>query len=193
VIFPSALDGATPWYVGLFAMGAVAARNSVLGGEARHSVLQRRLLYVVAGGAAAVLVLGGHSLFEKNAAYIDTVIGVLTAFLLYLTFTDPTSTRTWLTRALGWGPLVRVGIFSYSIYLVHAPLLHVLDRMYTAVWGPRPEIMFLMLTASIPLIVGCAYAFHRLFERPFMTLPSSAVREQRLPVALQVRAPLPAE
>jgi peptidoglycan/LPS O-acetylase OafA/YrhL len=187
VLQPSALDGAAPWFVGLFAMGAVAARRGVAGAPQR-SKLYRRVLYVVAAGVAGTIVLGGHTFFEKNMAYIDTGVGLLTAFTLYLTYTDPAPANIWLTRALSWGPLVRVGAFSYSLYLVHAPLVHVLDRAYAAILAPRPEVMFVLLLVSLPLIVGCAYVFHRVFERPFMSSESTTKQPRRAPLAAEATA-----
>jgi peptidoglycan/LPS O-acetylase OafA/YrhL len=66
-------------------------------------------------------------------------------------------------------PLVWLGSFSYSLYLVHAPLLqviwqygiHRLNWKYSYAFG-------LFIVAGFPVIIGCAYLFFILCERPFL-------------------------
>jgi peptidoglycan/LPS O-acetylase OafA/YrhL len=164
------LDGAHPWYLGLFAMGCAAA---VYGSRAlsRRLVAWCRALCLLGWAVPALLIVwGGNSFFKQNVAYLGTLIGVATALTLLVMFREVSDGRpSVLTRLVSWGPLVRIGLFSYSLYLVHAPLLHLLDRIFTATIGPRPEQMFVLLLATSPLIVGASYLFFLAFEKPFMT------------------------
>ena len=73
-----------------------------------------------------------------------------------------------LTRFLSWTPLEMIGIFSYSLYLIHAPLLHLVNLLVTRLLHPSEETMLAVLLLSIPAIVGVAKMFFALCEKPFM-------------------------
>jgi peptidoglycan/LPS O-acetylase OafA/YrhL len=163
------LDSAHPWYLGLFAMGCAAARYE--GALSQRRLAFFRALTVIAWGLPAMLIVwGGNSFFQRNMAYLDTLIGVATALTLFIMLNEVSDGRpSRVTRLLSWPPLVRIGLFSYSLYLVHAPLLHVLDRTFTAVIAPGPEVMFILLVVSSPLIVGASYLFFLAFEKPCLT------------------------
>ncbi|MCW3094855.1 MAG: acyltransferase 3 [Chthonomonadaceae bacterium] len=161
------LDSASPWYLGLFTMGAVAAREAVRRAQPQTNVL-RWTIYVLVPLTGAVVVMKGKDFFEAYMPFFDTVLGAATATLLYITFHDASEQRSRLTRSLSWRPLVAIGTFSYSLYLVHAPLLHLFDRIF-APYLPAGPRMFVALLAITPIIVGIAYLFHRVFEKPFMS------------------------
>ena len=75
----------------------------------------------------------------------------------------------WLNRILSWRPLVFVGTFAYSIYLIHAPLIQVLWQYVFVPLQSRPVPMFLALCfVGTPLIVGVSYLFFLACERPFL-------------------------
>jgi peptidoglycan/LPS O-acetylase OafA/YrhL len=66
-------------------------------------------------------------------------------------------------------------IFSYSIYLVHAPLLH-LSWFALRQIGLNDDLNFLVLALiCVQIIVVLSYGFHFLFERPFMRLKPKRV------------------
>lgn len=69
--------------------------------------------------------------------------------------------------------LVACGIFSYSVYLIHEPLMIAL-RQY-AVTRPLPNAAnaALELCVVAPLMLALGYGFHLLFERPFMAAPAA--------------------
>lgn len=95
--------------------------------------------------------------------------------------------------ALSWKPLVGIGTMSYSLYLMHAPLLQV-------VWlyGLRPmrlsdgATFICLVVAGTPLIVLGTYLFHLVCERPFMTSARGAPghRQELQPVTEGGRAAL---
>jgi peptidoglycan/LPS O-acetylase OafA/YrhL len=69
--------------------------------------------------------------------------------------------------------LAGVGIFSYSLYLMHElVLVHFLDM--TARWCgvPNSGLVLFSLLALSPLCVAFAWAFFQLFERPFIPKPA---------------------
>ncbi len=159
------LDTATPWYLGLFALGAVAAHQGVQ----TPRRWWRPVSYILWVLVAAVIVGKGKQFFDSHFCFIDTLVGLATALLMGATLGDAAGRGNGLTRALSWRPLVRVGLFSYSLYLVHAPLLHAVNLLLRHTLHPSAPVTFLLLLGASPLIVGVAYLFHLLFEKPFMT------------------------
>jgi len=75
-----------------------------------------------------------------------------------------------LKTILEWKPLVLIGGFSYSLYLVHAPLIEIVWK-YAVVPQRLAEVpsFGLLCLWSLPLIFCVSYAFYLLFERPFLT------------------------
>ena len=77
--------------------------------------------------------------------------------------------RGWTARFLGCKPLVFIGTFAYSVYLIHAPLLQVLWQGPFAPLQAQPLAMLAALTLlGTPLILSAAYVFFLVFERPFL-------------------------
>ncbi len=97
---------------------------------------------------------------------LDTVNGVLSAVLL-VALSKPGLSR--VRNFLSWRPLVFVGTFAYSIYLIHLPIAQVIWE-----YGARPlhkgflPTYFLMVMIGLPLILGASYLFFLAFERPFL-------------------------
>jgi peptidoglycan/LPS O-acetylase OafA/YrhL len=62
-----------------------------------------------------------------------------------------------------------LGLFSYSIYLIHDPIVGVLSKYAFAPLGLSPLATFtLMLVVGLPVILALCYGFHLLFEAPFL-------------------------
>lgn len=155
------------WYLGLFALGIVAAREAV-----RRETIPagwRWLAFAIWVGAGIAILATGRLFFERFAPLFDTAIGLATALFLATTYrAGEEGRRPVLTRVLSWRPLVAVGLFSYSVYLLHAPVLHALHLALATVARLRPEVEFLVLLGLLPVVVGVSYLFHLACERPFM-------------------------
>jgi peptidoglycan/LPS O-acetylase OafA/YrhL len=93
-------------------------------------------------------------------------VGLWASAFLVLTSRQP---HAWHHRMLSFKPLVFVGTFAYSIYLIHAPLLQLLWQYAYQPLVPHPLRMLLALVfPGVPLIVLASYGFFRFFERPFL-------------------------
>ena len=168
-------------YLGLFAMGMFAAGVAF----SREDKLRR--LRDLPWGLATLLgmfvfvaaLVAGKGQGETAMALIDHAFGILSmAFLVMIARDD----RGWITRWLGWRPLVFVGTFAYSIYLIHAPLLQVFWQYPLASLRDKPLAMFLALsTVGTLAIVVIAYLFFLGCERPFLRREKS-VRGSEKPV-----------
>lgn len=89
-----------------------------------------------------------------------------------------------LRSALDWKPLVAVGLFSYSLYLIHAPLEQVLWQYAIDPMGlSQGAQLALMIAVGLPVVVACAYVFYRAVERPSMTMRDRAARNEELAAA----------
>jgi len=74
-----------------------------------------------------------------------------------------------LRQILTIKPLVAVGLFSYSIYLVHAPIIQGVWLLSSKTLGLSFfPTLGVMLAVGLPLVVALSFAFHLVFERPFL-------------------------
>ena len=176
------LSWMNPWYVGLFALGMAAAvvssTEEYQDWRARTAAIRNVLLSVMALGFVALVNLAPGWLDLKYYWISDPAIG-LTTSLLILACADrsagaplvPGITRGLESRAAMW-----LGAVSYSLYLVHYPVLKkmrdVLDQHHVSRHGDIAAIFLI----GIPLSLGLTYIFHRIFERPFMSGRSKAPR-----------------
>lgn len=85
--------------------------------------------------------------------------------------------RPVLLRVLESPMLVQLGAFSYSLYLVHLPVVSFCDRVLsTRVHGYRFPTA--MVAAGVTLSLVIAYLFHPLFERPLMRRTRRSMSER---------------
>ena len=92
--------------------------------------------------------------------------------LLMMSFLIMTSCNrnAWHHRLLGSRPLAFLGTFSYSIYLIHAPLLQVLWQYAFRPLQSHPVLMLgALVFLGLPIIGAASYGFFLLCERPFLT------------------------
>lgn len=68
-------------------------------------------------------------------------------------------------KAVPWRPLVALGAASYSVYLVHNPMLSLLARLVPSGMGAG---MAYCLIATTALIAGISYWYF--YERPMLTV-----------------------
>lgn len=158
------LQNLTPQFFAMFVMGVVAAR-AVREPRSRRTALLPAGAAIWAVLAVAAGVVGSVRVVQQYF-WVDLVAGAGTALVLAgLCDTGPIRART----VLGSAPLRRLGQFSYSSYLVHLPILWLVDHFLLAPAGMPPTAHFLALLAlCVPCVLAGSYAFHLVFERPFM-------------------------
>lgn len=147
------------WYLPLFALGMGAAR-ALFGQGLRPSP---RIL--VAGSIAlAGAVIASASIWQELYPS-DLAMGGLVTALLALGIVNPGGV---VDRFFSWRPILFCGVFSYSIYLMHHPLLQVAYAAGgLANWAIGQRLLYLALLGAPLALAGC-YLFHLLFERPFL-------------------------
>ena len=168
---PDRMVHSAPWFLGLFALGMAAA---VFGfsRERPGPIPQRWLLPVVgiALGAfflVAAIVRVAHIEFVTAGWIADVIFGFGTA--VFVVYCAREGEHRWfpVRRFLDARPVVTLGWFSYSLYLVHAPVLVAAALGFRAV-GIPPVLYVPAVLVGIILAVVAAWAFHLVFERPFM-------------------------
>jgi peptidoglycan/LPS O-acetylase OafA/YrhL len=118
------------------------------------------------GTAVALATMWGISLSESRFYLLDFPVGLM-AMALLIASSRPE--RTVLQRVFSWRPLVLIGSFSYSLYLIHAPFLQILWQYVLKPLGLSREAMLVsLMTGGLALILGISYLFFLLFEAPFM-------------------------
>jgi peptidoglycan/LPS O-acetylase OafA/YrhL len=70
-------------------------------------------------------------------------------------------------KIIGAKPLMVLGTFSYSLYLMHHPILQVLYVNRPAIASTMVR-QYAFLLLSLPLVLLLCYGFFWVFERPFM-------------------------
>jgi peptidoglycan/LPS O-acetylase OafA/YrhL len=106
-------------------------------------------------------------LFGASAGLQDFVL----VALLALTIFGTALSTGYVTRILGSRPLVWLGEISYSVYMVHFPILIVIRRFWEqlgfAQWQPAARIFAFM--ATVVLILALAAMLFYVVERPART------------------------
>ena len=196
-------------YFGLWIWGAVTALLFGLGFASYQagSVLQLSAslltLEFLAGAGAAWLILRGHILAPKLCLALGT-IGVITALLLYkergpdlmlwgrvAVYTLPFALIIYGAVALERAgklsvprPLVRLGDWSYSLYLSHLLVLGVIirilpklsDSLAPTSSGVLGNLVFIGLGLTLPILVAAIFYYGA--ERPLLKfMRRRAVRE----------------
>ena len=154
----------TPDLAVLFAVG-VAAAGILTTTEGRRARPWHRYALVLGCPVFALIAWRGAVWTSDNLFWIDLAIGPAIGCLLAALATNRPRP---LVRLLDSRPLRRLGSFSYSLYLTHAPI--VLAIYYGPLQGrvPQGAPMFLLLCAVIlPLTILFAWLFAQVFELPF--------------------------
>jgi peptidoglycan/LPS O-acetylase OafA/YrhL len=122
----------------------------------------------LAAGLSAVLACAwlGTERAITDLYWLDLVVGLATACCLAFAAGAATS-RT--RRALEHKPLLSVGRYSYSLYLVHAPVLLVAWVFVVEPLDlPSGASLATMMGVVVPAIIAASYGFHVAVERPFI-------------------------
>ena len=169
---------AHPQYLGMFALGMLAA-HVARSTEPRFVRMRAGVPWSVLAACALLITIGlgsywGIGASEGRFHLLDLPIGVMAASALAAA---GASESNLLSRIFSWPPLVLLGTFSYSLYLIHAPLLQVMWQYVLVPLGLSREAMLgWLMTVGLGVVALLSYGFFRLFEAPFMRAPQSVAR-----------------
>jgi peptidoglycan/LPS O-acetylase OafA/YrhL len=178
----------TPQFAILFAMGAAGA--GVLAASDRVKRWPWHWFAAIAAAPVVAMIVFEGSVWTINNFYgVDVALGVSVALL----FAGAAMGHPkWLVRVLDTGPIRSLGSFSYSLYLIHAPIVVVVCAKIVAPQVTPGVPTFLVTVAlAAPLSVIAARLFAAVFELPFQRYRSwAAYKEAALANLARVRAAL---
>jgi peptidoglycan/LPS O-acetylase OafA/YrhL len=155
-----------PDLAALFAIGIVAA-GIVSASRARRDWPWAWLALAAAVPVFALLRWKGSawSLDPAHLFWVDLALGPAIAFLLAALATGHPRP---LLRFLDSRPLRSLGLSSYSLYLIHGPIVVVVYEKFVAGRYGHGAVAFLVTAAVVvPLTVALARVFAAIFETPF--------------------------
>ena len=166
---------ASPWFIGLFAMGMAAASANFGGQESalrwRKALVSPITMSALFAAFVALNLTHAPALVELVGS--DFLLGLaasgLIMFCAQAALSPQQQKRPLLLRLLESPAVVRLGVFSYSLYLVHHPLQQIALRVLQSRVHSPEIVLYLQLAVSTPLIVVAAYLFHLVCERPFLS------------------------
>ncbi len=181
----------TPQFAPLFALGLVAA--AVIPATERV----RRLPWQWLAGLAAVPVLvliavRGSVWTVTHYFWVDLAVGPAVALLLAAVATRRPAP---LVRLLNTRPMRSLGSFSYSLYLIHAPIVVAISHLVAPHLRPGLPTFFVTLALAVPTSVVSARLFAAVFEIPFQRYRSwaplrAAVRARLRPAPAPIAEPV---
>ena len=192
------LDRAHLWFVGLFGMGMASAALNFA--PCLRKSWGQRLPWFGIAVAAALLLVAVSAVQRESWRYVpalhwfrletwgsDWPLEIIAGFasmalIIYLTqrVILGTQDQFLLYRLFSSRTAINLGVFSYSLYLIHDPIL----ACFLIGVHHLPSVLAvpLMLGVGVPLAVGLAYLFHLAFEKQFMPVHFRDV-EKRLSVS----------
>ncbi|MBV9848953.1 MAG: acyltransferase, partial [Armatimonadetes bacterium] len=200
-------DFAFPWLFGLFALGMFGA---VVGFSPKplESQWRDRIPWGRWSALSGMCVVGINILQRKSWAAapllhwlrtetwgttwpMDALVGMSAISLIIdysrLVTSGENRPRPLLLRLFTTRWAMALGAFSYSLYLIHQPILWGLNLICLCLHlGSLPASLFLLIV-GLPLALLCAYLFHCAFERPFIA-GKPEVRRRRSPLNGDIQA-----
>jgi peptidoglycan/LPS O-acetylase OafA/YrhL len=163
-------------YLGLFALGMVAARIAFDDDERLVRLKERGpwrpLAAVTILPATGLILFWGWRTAIDRWPLLDLIVGVGAASLLLAAAQAP---RGGVSRGFSWSPLASIGRFSYSLYLIHAPILQLMWLYALKPLGLSNTAIFIALVVGgLPIILGVSYLYFKAFEAPFMNTSAPA-------------------
>ena len=164
------LIGFLPTFLPLFGLGIWAAS---LATKNQKASWERHIVHWAPTGMIVMLLVViafaplGMTEFTVKEALMRMVSWGPFCFFLVLAATKENK----LTRFVSWRPLVWVGTFSYSLYLIHEPLLYLAAALILPRHWPISLVLLFQIVVLPSILVGCGYLFFLAAEKPFLRRP----------------------
>jgi peptidoglycan/LPS O-acetylase OafA/YrhL len=97
---------------------------------------------------------------------MNIFVGIGSAFLL---IAAKRSHKNIIRRIANFPPIVWVGGFSYSLYLLHFPIQQLIWQLFVQPYHLSKLTGFLIVAGpGTAIILLISFVFYRIFEKPFM-------------------------
>ena len=158
-----------PWFFGLFALGmagAVIAFSPTAFWQRVREALPWRPLAWFGGVLALLSLVVGESYLGLPTYLNETLLGLGACLgLVHYTLREKAGRPSRLLEVLRHPKIVLLGTFSYSLYLIHSPLLGLFNLLTLELPLSSDMRLLLMILVALPLAVGASYLFYRVVER----------------------------
>lgn len=165
-----------PELAALFAIG-ISAAGIVRAGSARNGRPWAWLALTAAAPAfLTIRALGSvWTLTAPNLLWVDLALGPAVACLLVAVANGRPAP---FVRLLDSRPIRSLGLSSYSLYLVHEPIVIVVyERIVLPRYHHGPTAFLVAIGLVVPLTIVIAHVFASAFERPFLPQGKPAALE----------------
>ena len=156
-----------PEFVFIFAIGMFAAIRAFR--EAKQPQKTRDWKFKLLAVIAAIMILRALWLIPgklSSGPVLNIFIGIASAFLLTAATRNE---RSIIRRVANLPPIVWIGGFSYSLYLLHFPLQKLIWQLFVQPYPLSKLTGFLIVAGpGTAIILLISFAFYRVFEKPFM-------------------------
>jgi peptidoglycan/LPS O-acetylase OafA/YrhL len=158
------LRGLTPEFAPLFAVGMLAA-GVIAADERVRRLPWQWLATLVAAPVVLLMIFNGPVWTVSHYFWIDLAVAPAIAMLLAAVATGRPAPLVWL---LSTRPVRSLGTFSYSLYLIHLPIVVVISRTIVAPRvAPGLPAFWVTLALAVPTSLVTARLFATVFEIPF--------------------------
>lgn len=173
---------ACPQYVVLFVMGMAGAAIS-FSSDSRSANIRRKvpwnavallscLIFVLITAFLSHGILSNGEIDVPQSWAVDLLIGMAAiGVIIFCTraVTEQAATKMPLIVRVLESPIATsLGLFSYSIYLIHVAIIGRLRNLLNIVDDSLAVNMTLMLVIGVPITLLLCYLFHLAFEQRFM-------------------------
>lgn len=158
------------WYIPLFVAGMAAAHLAFKPTKIGRLPLVGSIFTLGSTAGCYFAISKGWSMAASDVSMGFAIAGAC--------YSMTCLARGILYRFLVWRPVVYLGSFSYSLYLMHHPIAQVLYANRPS-WVAGEIGLFWYFIACLPIILAGCWAFYLLFELPFM--PRRAAKRTPLP------------
>jgi peptidoglycan/LPS O-acetylase OafA/YrhL len=148
----------------VFVAGILAA-SAVNGREKIRRIPWHWLSLLTGAPVICLIVKRGPAWTVNHYFWIDlAVVPSMTLLIVAVAFGRPRILR----RLLDSGPVRTLGSFSYSLYLIHLPIVMVINRKIARPYiGNGVPAFLTTFLIGVPLSILCAWLFAKAFEAPF--------------------------
>ena len=167
-----------PWYFALFTLGMAASHLAYNPPKWRGPNALAAMLF---GGICFV----GCIVSAARGFAMPILDAWMGACVVSVIYACTVSKKFRVGKWLGAAPLTALGAISYSLYLMHHPILQPL-YIFRPHWAQEPAMATLyLMVVGLPAILIGVTIFWFVFERPFMRRPK--VRRKNQPISYGVR------
>jgi peptidoglycan/LPS O-acetylase OafA/YrhL len=168
----SDFDSLCPWYSGLFSFGVYAShrfnRKYMSDINKVNNIIFYAIIFVIVYILLKKVKISENYVYSIKMTFImDVVGGAFSCLVMYFFLLKESCGQLIGSRDNIFKKILKfLGKISYSLYLIHCPIMFILLRWCRDVYKVSGNVEYMLRLGAMPLIILMAYGFHVLFEYP---------------------------